>query len=143
MAFNLDKLTELAKPQSEKAREQARLRKENRAWVRLSQGIALCLHYYLRTSGLTQKDFAEQLGVSPVYVGKLLKGGENLTLETICKLQNTLGNKLIQVERPYVTTFTITMGTMANFSADAACSAAYKEEVRINDSYVPAESMAA
>ena len=31
------------------------------------------------------------MGVSPAYVGKLLKGRENLTLETIWKIQVVLG----------------------------------------------------
>ena len=53
MAFNLEKLANIAKPQSEKEKEQARYRKENRDWLRMSQEIALCLHYYLRKAGLT------------------------------------------------------------------------------------------
>ena len=143
MAFNLTKLTELAKPQSEKAKELARQRKENRAWMRVSQDVALCLHYYLRTAGLTQKEFAEQLGVSPVYVGKLLKGGENLTLETICKLQTVLGRNIIQVARPYATTFTVTINRATIISSDAAYSPTYSVRSSINNTYIPIESTAA
>ena len=50
---------------------------------------------------MSQKDLAKQMGVSPVYVGKLLKGGENLTIETICKLQRVIGEQLINVIKPY------------------------------------------
>lgn len=53
MAFDTEKLANIAKPQSEKEKEQARYRKENRDWLRMSQEIALCLHYYLRKAGLT------------------------------------------------------------------------------------------
>ena len=36
--------------------------------MRMSQEIALCLHYYLRKTGLTQKELADKMGVSAVYV---------------------------------------------------------------------------
>lgn len=101
MGFDLDKLTKIAKPRSEKAQNMAQSRKENREWLRMSQDIALSLHYYLRKMKMTQKDLAEKMGVSPTYIGKLLKGQENLTLETICNLQNVTGKELISVFRPY------------------------------------------
>jgi transcriptional regulator with XRE-family HTH domain len=45
--------------------------------------------------GMTQKKLAEMLGVSPQYVSKILKGSENMTLETIAKLEDALGVNLI------------------------------------------------
>lgn len=44
-----------------------------------------------------QKMLASALGCSAQYVNKLLKGNENLTLDTICNLQNVLKIKLIEV----------------------------------------------
>lgn len=93
--INKEKLANMAKTQSEKEKEQARYRKENREWLRMSQEIALCLHYYLRTSGMTQRELADKMGVSAVYVGKLLKGRENMTLETICKIQKAVEKTLV------------------------------------------------
>lgn len=101
MGFNLEKLAEIAKPRSEKALEVTQRRKDSREWLRISQDIALCLHYYLRKMKMTQKELAEKLGVSPTYVGKLLKGQENLTLETIFNLQRVIGQELVSVFRPY------------------------------------------
>lgn len=101
MGFNLDKLAEMAQPRSEKALDMAQRRKENKDWLRMSQEIALSLHYYLRKMKMTQKELAEKMGVSPAYVGKLLKGQENLTLETICNLQRMTGWELVSVFRPY------------------------------------------
>ena len=63
MAFDLNKLAEVAKPRNEAAKERARSRKENRDWLRMSQDIALSLHYYLRTSNMTQKELAEKMEV--------------------------------------------------------------------------------
>lgn len=102
MAFNVDKLAEIAKPRSVEAKAKAQFRRENREWIRMSQDIALSVHYYLRKSGMSQKDLAERMSVSAAYVGKLLKGTENLTLETICKLQNAIGEELLSLTHPYV-----------------------------------------
>jgi predicted XRE-type DNA-binding protein len=99
MTFNLEKLQELAQPRDEVAVERTRFRKENREWIRLSQEIAIELHKYLRNEHITQKRFAEMLGVSAVYVNKILKGGENLTLETVCKIQNTIGRQIITISK--------------------------------------------
>lgn len=55
MTFDLEKLASLAKPQSEKEKEQARYRKENRGRLRMSQEIALRLHYYMRKAGFIKK----------------------------------------------------------------------------------------
>ena len=40
--------------------------------------------------GITQKALAERLGCSQQYVSKILKGGENLSLETIFKIEEAL-----------------------------------------------------
>jgi len=45
--------------------------------------------------GMTQKKLAELMNVSPQQISKILKGQENLTLETISKLSETLGVDLI------------------------------------------------
>ena len=99
--FNLEKLQELAKPRSEEALQAEMFRMENREWLRMSQDIALTVRYYLKAEGLHQKDLADRLGVSPAYVAKLMKGQENLTLETIGNIQRVLDVELIHVVRPY------------------------------------------
>ena len=72
-------------------------RQLDESWLELSFSIALKVLRYLRANKISQKKLAEQLGWSPQYLGKVLKGNENLTLETICKIQNTTGLTLIQV----------------------------------------------
>jgi len=101
MAFDLNKLSQMAKSRPEEAKQKATDRKKNREWLRISQDIALALHYYLRSMRITQKELAEKMQVSPTYVGKLLKGQENLTLETICNIQKVIGRTLISVSQPY------------------------------------------
>ena len=62
----------------------------NRQWLRVSYDIAFDILEKLDHLGWTQKDLAEKMGVSPQYVNKLVCGSENLTLETIVKLQTIL-----------------------------------------------------
>lgn len=45
---------------------------------------------------MTQKQLAERMGCSQQYVCKILKGRENLSIETLYKLQTALGVPLLQ-----------------------------------------------
>jgi transcriptional regulator with XRE-family HTH domain len=49
----------------------------------------------LKAQGLTQKDLAERLNVTPQQISKIVKGEENLTLETITNLELALGIHII------------------------------------------------
>jgi len=77
--------------------EEARYRRDNRGWLQKSRGIAILLQQYLREKGMKQKTLAELLGVSAQQVSKILKGKENLTLDTISKLEKVLGITIIEV----------------------------------------------
>lgn len=83
-------------------REKATWRKENRRWLRYSGYIALKVMNRLEQLSLSQKELAERLGCSPQYVSKLLKGTENLTLETISKLEVSLNLDLLDSIMTYV-----------------------------------------
>lgn len=130
MVFHKDKLDAIVKPRSEAAIERAKSRKENREWLRMSQEIALALRYHLRNAGMTQKDLAEKLGVSPVYVGKLLKGSENLTLETICKLHKAMDESVVSIKKPYLSTLTAAFPTPVHFSDSAVNSEKYESTIQ-------------
>lgn len=101
MGFNFEKLNELATDRSKEVIRKSEELEKNRNWLRMSRMIALAIRYHLRKAEITQKAFADMLGVSPAYVGKLLKGNENLTLETICRIQDVIGNNLVSIHRPY------------------------------------------
>lgn len=97
MAFNLTRLKEVAKQPSEKEREEARFRDENRDWLMKSSLIALEIHRYLRLNGMTQSQLAERLGISPAMVTKLLSGKENLSLKTVCGIERVIQFELLKV----------------------------------------------
>lgn len=78
-----------------KWREEAQWRRENRDWLRYSQRIAILLLFFMKREGLTQEAMAERIGCTQQYVSKLLKGTENLTIETIAKIERTTNQKLM------------------------------------------------
>lgn len=77
--------------------QKADFRKANEDWLDISFGISMMLLKFIREQGMTQKELAEKLSFSPQYMSKILQGKENLTLETIAKLQKATGVTLIQV----------------------------------------------
>jgi transcriptional regulator with XRE-family HTH domain len=76
----------------------AEYRKANKSWLDKSAIIALKILNYLKMNGISQKQLAEMVNVSPQQINKIVKGSENLTLETISKIEDALGIKLIVIE---------------------------------------------
>lgn len=75
---------------------QAIYHEENKAWLRYSGKIASRIHAALSSQeGMTQKKLAELMDVSPQQISKIMKGHENLTLQTIAKLSEVLKVDLI------------------------------------------------
>ena len=76
--------------------QNAKFRIENKKWLSYSSNIALRVLAALEESEqITQKTLAERVGVSPQYINKVLKGQENLSLQTIAKLSEALNMELI------------------------------------------------
>ena len=143
MTLHRNRLEALAKPRSEAAIERAEYRKKNREWLRMSQEIALNIHCYLRSNEMSQKDFAEKLNVSPVYVAKLLKGGENLTLETISKLEAVMSKSIISIAKPYMMQMRVLRHEPLFFSSQAVTSEKYQSPIQSLNKYVTADGSAA
>lgn len=79
-----------------KWREKAEWRRNNREWIRKSQRIAMTILNWMEENNISQKELASRLNVSPQYVSKLLKGSENLSLETITKLESVTNIEFIR-----------------------------------------------
>lgn len=69
----------------------------NKEWLDKSALIAVKILSTLKSKSITQKELAEEIGVSPQYINKVVKGFENLSLETICKIEKSLGITLVSV----------------------------------------------
>jgi transcriptional regulator with XRE-family HTH domain len=71
--------------------------KQELPWKVYSQQIALEILEHLDEHGLSQKEFAQRMEVSPQMASKWLKGETNFTLETISKLETILGISLFKI----------------------------------------------
>ncbi|MEY8708335.1 helix-turn-helix transcriptional regulator [Bacteroides faecichinchillae] len=65
-------------------------------WMYQSQAIAATMSNRMEKLGMTQRALAEKMNCTQQYVSKVLKGRENLSLETLCKIENALGIKILQ-----------------------------------------------
>lgn len=124
--FDIEKFEHLAQPRSSEARERAQWLRKNRNWLRMSKEVAMCIQYFLRTNNLTQKELAERMNVSAAYIGKVLKGEENLTLETICKIQDAIGSKIVSIQEPYLIRDILTLSPRIQESEDVKKSDIYR-----------------
>ena len=81
---------------SSKWREKAEWRNVNKSWLRYSQRIAMMMLDKMEEVGLTQKSVAERMGCSQQYISRVLKGTENLSIETISKIEEALGLEILE-----------------------------------------------
>lgn len=81
-------------------KEKARLKRKygHSSWLRHSQNIAMLMLDRMEELGMSQKQLAEKMNCSPQYISKVLRGRENLSLETLTKIENALEISLIKGE---------------------------------------------
>ena len=77
-------------------RENAEWRNVNKSWLRYSQRIAMMMLDKMEELGLTQKSLAARMGCSQQYVSRVLKGTENLSIETISKIESALELEILE-----------------------------------------------
>jgi ribosome-binding protein aMBF1 (putative translation factor) len=97
MNSTIEKLNAHKSSTPSKWREEAQYRVENRAWLRHSQMIAMRVLDEMENKGLTQKEFAQRVGCSQQYISRILKGKENLSIETISKIEAALGVSILEI----------------------------------------------
>ena len=90
MNANKAKFLALATETDEDFMKEVDYRINNRAWLKESFGIAIKILMRLDELKWTQKDLAKAMGVSPQQINKIVRGKQNLKLETQMKLQEIL-----------------------------------------------------
>lgn len=91
----IEKLKQYKSEIPSKWREDAEFRRANKSWLRRSQKIAVKILSKMKESGISQTELAQKMGCSQQYVSKILQGRENLSLETISKIEDSLGLSLL------------------------------------------------
>lgn len=94
----IEKLEKYASPTPSKWREELEFRQKNKTWLRYSQRIAMLMLDKMDELGINQKQLANMMDCSQQYISKVLKGRENLSLETLSKIEATLGISIIKEE---------------------------------------------
>ncbi len=101
MSKALEKINQIASKETSGWIDDAKARQANKSWSKRSFKIAVHILRAIRAqkpiNGMTQVKLAELMGVTPQYINKVVKGQENLTLETIFKIEEVLGITLIEV----------------------------------------------
>jgi ribosome-binding protein aMBF1 (putative translation factor) len=94
----IERLSRYQSDQPSKWREEEEKRRRAKAdgWLRYSRKIAIKIAMAMKQQNLSRQEVAERMGCSPQYISRLLKGEENLSLETIYKLENALNVCILQ-----------------------------------------------
>ena len=92
----ISRLSEHRSSTPSKSRKKAEWRMANKSWLRYSQRIAMMMLDRMEELGLTQKLLAERMGCSQQYVSRVLKGTENLSIETIFKIESALELNILE-----------------------------------------------
>lgn len=71
--------------------------KTNKKWLDKSAKVAITVLEALREKGWSQKDLAEKMNVSAQQINKIVRGKQNLTFETVGKLETALEISLIEI----------------------------------------------
>ena len=72
--------------------------KSEERWNNNSLAIATVMSSRMVELGLTQRTLAKKMNCTQQYVSKVLKGRENLSLETMCKIEDALDIKVLNTE---------------------------------------------
>jgi DNA-binding Xre family transcriptional regulator len=102
---NLENFLKLVskEPASDKIVKDMFFYEENKEWLDRSANIAIKILSTLRHNRKenrfpnTQKDLAELMNITPQQVNRMVKGTENLTLETISRVEKALDIQLIDI----------------------------------------------
>ncbi|MDD3357260.1 MAG: helix-turn-helix transcriptional regulator [Dysgonamonadaceae bacterium] len=101
MKTALERINKIVSKDVSPWKEETIERRKNRDWTDRSNKIAIMILREIRKqkpiNGMTQKKLADEMDVTPQYINKVVKGKENLTLETVSKFEEILGIRLLEV----------------------------------------------
>ena len=72
------------------------MEQEVKDWEKYSRQIVLAMSNRMAKLGMTQQMLAEKMNCTQQYVSKVLKGQKNMSLETLCKIESTLGIEIFK-----------------------------------------------
>ncbi|MBO7574199.1 MAG: helix-turn-helix transcriptional regulator [Bacteroidales bacterium] len=115
----LDYLQSHQSPTPSRWREEAEWRRANWGWLRYSQYIAIRMMSRMDEMHMTQTALAEKMNCSQQYISKILKGQENLSLESIWKIESVLEINLVKSALTFVSGYDGTATSRAQYLNDS------------------------
>lgn len=97
MKTNTEKFDAHISPKHSGWHEKTNERIANKIWQDKAFEIALRVIRYIRANKITQVRLADDMGMKAQSLNRILQGKENLTLETICRIEAALDIRLIEV----------------------------------------------
>ena len=97
MKANIEIFNALVSPENSGWHEKVDERIVNKVWQDKAFDIALRVIRHMRTNKISQVKLAEDMQMKPQSLNRILQGKENLTLETICRIEAALSIRLIEV----------------------------------------------
>lgn len=85
----------LVQPTPSRWHENAERHQANKNWLRYSQSIAMKMLDKMEELHLSQTQLADKMGCSQQYISKVLRGQENLSIETIAKIESALSIQIL------------------------------------------------
>lgn len=76
--------------------QRVNMEQEVKDWEKYSRQIVLAMSKRMSELGMTQQMLAEKMNCTQQYVSKVLKGQKNMSLETLCKIESTLGIEIFK-----------------------------------------------
>lgn len=76
--------------------DEIKMEQNTRDWTEYSRLIVAAMSRRMEELGMTQQVLAERMNCTQQHISKMLKGGKNMSLETICKIENALGIEIIK-----------------------------------------------
>ena len=94
MGSAVERLRKYESTTSSRWREEAEWRRANRSWLRRSQSIAMKMLDKRDEMHWTQQQMAKKLGCTQQYISRIFQGKENLSLEMLSKIEDSLDIKI-------------------------------------------------
>lgn len=88
-----------------------------RIFVKNSLDITEYIHKLLESKNMTQRDLAEKMKKSESEVSKYLSGGHNLTIRTLAKIQDALGEDIIVTADKVKATYSVLAEPKVEYNA--------------------------
>lgn len=95
LSTNKEKFLALVSKEPCNIMDEIKWRIDNRYWIRKMQTISIKVLFTLAKKNIPKADLALKMGISYEELNTILKGSTDISLSTICKLEEALNIKLL------------------------------------------------